>query len=330
MNAEIDCVTELKPIGDCDPDTAIVLTIIISCYNTSQLLQDCLTSIYRNPPTQPFEIIVVDDASIDDTSRMVRDNFAEVRLIRNEVNRHYAISNNRAFDRSRGEFVLLLNADTIVLPAALDGMVTFLQGNPRAGAVGCKLLNEDGSIQWSVKSLPNPASALFGARSFVTKLFPNNPFSRQHLLHLDRDMTKPFIAEDGYVSSAASMMPRRVMEQVGHLDPDFTYHVDADYCKRIADAGYPSYYLPTATIIHLNHRGGTMASPLVRFRSLMMFEIQSYRYYRKHVQGPTWTPMRILVATGLFFHFLALSSGQVWSEIVSAARGLSQPKGSAR
>jgi GT2 family glycosyltransferase len=260
---------------------------------------------------------------------MVRATFPEVRLLRNEINRHYAFSNNRALDQARGQYVLLLNNDTIVLPQALDGMVAFLRAHPEAGAVGCKLLNEDGTIQWSVKSLPNPASALFGARSFVTRIFPNNRFSRQHLLHLNHDMIQPFVADAGYVSSAASMMPRKVMQEVGYLDIRFAYHVDADYCKRIADVGYKCYYLPTATIIHLNHRGGTMASPRVRFRSLMMFEVQSYLYYRRHVQRSAWSPMQVLVALGLFFHFLALSAGQAYAELVGAARTIRQPRGSA-
>jgi N-acetylglucosaminyl-diphospho-decaprenol L-rhamnosyltransferase len=319
-------MTDRRPIGDGTPDCAIVLSIIISCYNTRALLADCLWSIYGNAPSETYEIIVVDDASSDGTSELVRASFPEVRLLVNEVNRHYAFSNNRALDQARGQYVLLLNNDTIVLPRALDGMVEFLQEHPEAGGVGCKLLNEDGSIQWSVKSLPNPASALFGARSFITRMFPNNRFSRQHLLHLGRDMTQPFIAEDGYVSSAALMMPRLVVDKVGYLDPLFAYHVDADYCKRIGDAGYRCYYLPTETIIHLNHRGGTMANLRVRFRSLMMFEVQSYRYYRKHVQRSPWSAMRFVVAGGLCLHFLALSAGQAYAEVTSAARAMSQPK----
>ena len=244
----------LKPAGDDIKNVDIVLTIIITCYNTRDLVADCLASIYQNPPSDAYEIFLVDDGSSDGTSEMVRAAFPEVRLLRSEVNRHYAHSNNWALDHARGRYVLLLNNDTIVLPRALDDMVNFLREHLDAGTVGCRLLNEDGSIQWSVKSLPNPVSALVGSRSFVAKLFPNNRFSREHLLHINRDMTEPFVA--GYVSSAASMMPLSVMKKVGRLDPLFAYHIDADYCKRISDAGYKNYYLPTATIIHLNHRGG--------------------------------------------------------------------------
>ncbi len=314
-----------KPIGSSEtPDTEIVLSIILSSYNTRDLVADCLRSIYQNPAREPYEIILVDDASRDGTSEMVRSAFPEVRVFRNEINRHYAYSNNLALDQARGRYVLLLNNDTLVLPQALDAMVTFLREHRDAGAVGCKLLNEDGTIQWSVKSLPNPAAAIFGARSILAKWFPNNRFSSQHLLHMGRDMTQPFVA--GLVSGAASMMPRAVIKEVGYLDVQFFYHVDADYCKRIADAGYKCYYLPTAAIIHLNHKGGSMTSLSARFRSLMMFEIWSYRYYRKHIQTSWWSPMQIVVVLGLSFHFLALASAQVFAELPGVARAVFQAK----
>lgn len=305
--------------ADSEPHSAgIGISIIIATYNASRLLADCLTSIAENPPGEPYEVIVVDDASADGTSAMVRDRFPDVRLLRNEVNRHYAFSNNRAFDHAKGEFLLLLNNDTIVLPQALDRMAAFLRAHPDAGAVGCKLLNEDGSIQWSVKSLPNPGAALFGARSILTRLFPNNPYSRHHLLHLDRDMTAPFAA--GYVSSAAVMIPRHIVEKVGRLDQRLSYHVDADYCKRIADAGYKSYYLPTATIIHLDHKGGTMVSLRRRFRSLIEFHVGSYIYYRKHVRQSAWAPMHGLVVLGLLARFVLSVMAQAGAEMASKRR----------
>jgi len=291
-----------NPLSDCRTEPAITLSVIIATFNACELLSDCLQSIYQNPTSELLEVIVVDDAGTDGTSDMVRARFPEVRLFRNEVNRHYALSNNRAFDQARGQYLYLLNNDTVVLPQALDRMLAFLRKHPEAGAVGSKLLNEDGTIQWSVKSLPSPGSALFGSRSIITRMFPNNPYSRKHLLHLDSDMANPFIV--GYVSSASIMVPREVVEKVGYLDRRLSYHVDADYCKRIDDAGFKCYYLPTAAVIHLNHKGGTMVSPRRRFRSLLEFHVGSYIYYRKHVQRSPWSPMQIVVVVGLFSRFL--------------------------
>jgi N-acetylglucosaminyl-diphospho-decaprenol L-rhamnosyltransferase len=297
---------------------AITLSIVIPSYNAQGLLADCRQSIADNPPSRPYEIIVVDDASGDGTSAMVRTRFPAVRLLRNEVNRHYARSNNRAIKEARGRYIQLLNNDTIVLRHALDRMLAFLEAHPEAGGVGSRLLNEDGTIQWSVKSLPNPGSALFGARAFITRLFPNNRFSRRHLQHIGRDLTKPFVA--GYVSSASLMLPRRVVDKVGELDNRLSYHVDADYCKRVADAGYKCYYLPSATVIHLDHKGGTMVTLRRRFRSLVEFHVGSYIFYKKHLQRSPWSPMQILVVGGLSARFLMSVTSQVAAELIGLIR----------
>ena len=313
-------MTEAKPPGDDDGAQPITLSIIIASYNARDLLADCLDSIKRHPPREPYEIIVVDDASADATSDLVRAHYPEVRLLTNETNRHYAHSNNRAFKIARGQYIYLLNNDTIMLPEALDRMIAFLREHPDVGVVGSKLLNEDGSIQWSVKSLPNIGSALFGARSIVTRMFPNNRFSRQHLQHLGHDLSKPFIA--GYVSSASMMMPREVVAKVGDLDHRLSYHVDADYCKRITDAGYECYYLPSSEVIHLNHRGGTMVSFARRFRSIVEFHVGSYIFYQKHIQATARRPMKVVVVTGLALRFVLSLAAQALNEVRSVVVAL--------
>src|SRR5579863_5422257 len=330
MSMDADSVARRKPLSD-DMTQSVTLSVIIPTYDARELLADCLQSIYGNPPSEPFEVIVVDDASADGTSDMVRARFPEVRLFCNEVNQHYARSNNRVIKHARGQYLYLLNNDTIVLPQALDGMLAFLHEHPEAGVVGSRLLNEDGTIQWSVKSLPGLGSALFGARSIITRLFPNNRYSRKHLQHLGRDMSKPFVA--GYVSSASMMMPSKIVAEVGELDRRLSYHVDADYCQRITDAGYKCYYLPTSTVIHLDHKGGTMVSLRRRFRSLVEFHVGSYIFYQKHLQKSSWSPMQIIVVTGLFSRFMVSIAVQILAELRAVATrtfGGRRPKPTAR
>jgi len=277
------------------------------------VVADCLTSIYQNAPAEPYEIIVVDDASSDGTSEAVRERFPEVRLLRNDVNLHYTRSNNRALGIARGDYVYFLNNDTIVLPGAIDRMLAFLRAHPNAGCVGSKLLNEDGTIQWSVKSLPDFGSALFGGRGPITAVFRNNRFTRRRFLHHDGDLTEPFVA--GYVSGASKIMPRKMVDQIGYLDEDMFYHVDADYCKRIADAGYQCYYLPSATVIHLNHKGGTMVSPKLRVKSLLSFHRDCWIYYCKHLQRWRWSPMRLVVLAALAARFAVQLGLQIFREV---------------
>ncbi|HVN90495.1 MAG TPA: glycosyltransferase family 2 protein [Candidatus Binataceae bacterium] len=289
------------------------VSIIIATYNARELLLNCLASIYDHPPKVPFEVIVYDDASKDGTTQAVSAQFPQVRLYTNEVNVHYATSNNRAFRVAQGRFYFLLNSDTLVMPDAIDLMVRFLCEHPDAGAVGSKLLNEDGTLQLSVKSLPSIGSALFGLRSFLFRWFPTNRFTRAHLPQINNDIDVPCVA--GYVSSAAVMIPREVVERVGDLDRRLSYHVDADYSKRISDLGLKNYYLPTARIVHLNHRGGTMVSFRRRFRSLVEFHRGSYIYYVKHVRWSRWSPMQIVVIGGLAARFILSLGGQLVAEV---------------
>ena len=324
MTAATASITFDPSVGDV-PAEPITVSIIISTYNARDVLVDCLGSIYQNPPSEPYEIIVVDDASTDGTSLIVSARFPRVRLLRNDVNRHYTFSNNRAIDEAHGQYLCLLNNDTIVLPQAFDRMLGFLREHPDAGAVGSRLLNEDGSTQWSIKPLPDFGAALFGGRSFMIRMFPNNRFSQRRMLHLNRDMTEPFTA--GYISGAAKMMPRRVVDNVGHLDNRMFYHVDADYCKRIVDAGYKCYYLPTAAVVHLNHKGGTMVSPTLRFRSLLSFHVDCYVYYCKHMQRWPRSPVRIVILLTLVCHFLCLLAVQAFTELAALIRSVHVRKG---
>lgn len=323
MSAVVTPMSFRPPIDGTSVDP-VVLSIVISTYDAGDVLAGCLRSIYDNPPGVPYEIIVVDDASSDGTSAMVSSRFPEVVLLHNETNCRYSVSNNRALDLARGRLVLLLNNDTIVMADALDQMIAFLNAHPDAGAVGCRLLNADGTIQWSVRSLPDLGAALFGGRSVLTRLFPNNPFSRKRLLHGDHDTTEPFVA--GYISGACKMMPRKVIEQVGQLDERFFYHVDADYCKRIAAAGYKCYCLPTTSIVHLDHKGGSMVSSTARFRSLLSFHIDCYIYYRKHLQRSVWSPMHIGVLVALAVHCMTMLGAQVTMELGRSLQSIARHK----
>src|SRR5579872_1252741 len=127
---------EGTPMSDGERASQIELSVIISTYNARDVLADCLSSIYQDPPDKCYEVIVVDDASEDGTSEMVRNRFPAVRLLRNTINQHYTKSNNLALKHARGRYIHLLNNDTIVLPHAFDQMLAFLCAHPEAGAVG--------------------------------------------------------------------------------------------------------------------------------------------------------------------------------------------------
>jgi GT2 family glycosyltransferase len=291
----------------------IDLSIIIANYNAKDMLFGCLQSIYHHPPRCTFEVFVVDDASSDASCEMVEKNFPQVHLLHNEQNIHYSKSNNRALKLARGRYVYLLNNDTVILPNALEIMINFFDQHPEVGAVGSRLLNGDGTIQASVKALPSIRSGLFGAQSIITKLFPKNHFSRQELLHLCHDMSKPFQA--GYVSGASAMICQKVIQQIGYLDERMFYHVDADYCKRIWDAGWEVYYLPDAAVVHFNHKGGTLINRRRRFKSIFEFHRGYYIYFRKHLMNSVWNPICFMIIIGLALRFTVCLIIQIVKEM---------------
>lgn len=298
MNSGTSETTRTTPDEHPRPD----VSIIIPNYNTRDLLCRCLTSIFHALPSHSCEVIVVDDASVDDSAEMVRTAFPRVKLMVNEKNQGYARSNNRAIASSRGRYVYLLNSDAELLPGAVDELVDFLETHRVAGAAGSLLYNADGTLQASVKSLPSVRSGLFGKRSLLARWLPRSRFVRNELLQWKAEAGEPFQA--GYVSSASLMLPREVIDEVGELDTRLWYFIDADYCKRVWNLGREVYCVPRAKAIHREHRGGTLAGPRQRFRSLVSFHYGAHLFFRKHGRKSWYHPSYALVTAGLALRFL--------------------------
>ncbi|MCP5100312.1 MAG: glycosyltransferase family 2 protein, partial [Chloroflexi bacterium] len=130
------------------------LSIIVVSWNTRQLLADCLESVYAYPPQSAFEVVLVDNASADGSADMVREQFPQVRLVESSENVGFAQGNNLAVPLCQGEYVLLLNPDTVVKPNAFDALIEFLDENPEAGSAGSMLLNPDETLQPSCQPAP--------------------------------------------------------------------------------------------------------------------------------------------------------------------------------
>lgn len=282
-----------------EPDRAAIdVSVIIASYDTRDLLEANLRSIFENPPRCGFEVIVSDDASTDGSPAMVRERFPQAVLRVNEVNSGYAATNNRAIAMARGRYVYLLNCDATVKPGALDRLVEFMDAHPKAGAAGTLIYNEDGSIQASVKALPSVRSAFVGKRSWIYRWFPDSPLVKNELLVTEvKPDTPPFRA--GYVSSASILIPRKVADQVGEWDPRLWWFIDADYCKRIQDAGYEVWCVPSAQIVHVEHTGGTVRGRKRRFWAIYKFHQGAWIYWRQYSGYGLAHPFTWLVGLGL-------------------------------
>ncbi len=255
----------------------IDLSISIVNYNAKDLLQQCLHSIFSNVDNLNIEVWVVDNASIDGSAEMVESMYPQVNLIKNSSNRGFIKANNQGLRKSNGRYVLSLNNDTIVLPGALSTMVEFMDSHPDAGAIGAKLLNPDGTLQLSCRDFPTYSAAIFNRYSLLTKLFPNNKFSRKYL---KTDWDHNDVREVDWVSGSCLLVRREVIETVGIMDEDYNMYVDdVDWCYRIWKHGWKVYYVPDAKIIHYIGMGGTHVNPpkmtIERHKSM-------YKFYKKH------------------------------------------------
>jgi GT2 family glycosyltransferase len=208
---------------------------------------------------------------------MLQADFPEVQLIETPGNQGFTRPMNLAMRAARGQYIALLNPDTLILPGALDLLCNFLADHPEVGIVGPKVLNPDGTLQEPCRRGDSRPWAVISYFTGLSKRFPDNAIFTGYLLtHLDEDQTNPV---DG-VSGSCMLVRREVIEQIGYLDEIFfAYQEDADYCLRARNAGWQVYYYPVAQIIHFGGQGGSRVQP---YRSILAWHKSYFLYYRKH------------------------------------------------
>ncbi len=223
------------------------LSIVIVNWNVKALLEKALLAVQKYPPNAPYEVFVVDNASADGSIDMVREKFPGVTAIASPVNLGFAEGNNVALKLVKGKYVLLLNPDTEVGPGALQAYIDFFQEHPKAGAVGVKLLNTDGTLQRSCKSFPSWRTLLWSA-FFLDVLFPKSPiFGEYEMTYWAHDTERQVDQPMG----AALCVRKEVMDTIGLMDKIFFMYFDeVDWCYRIKKAGYEIWFTPRASITH--------------------------------------------------------------------------------
>jgi GT2 family glycosyltransferase len=284
--------------------TRVDLSILIVSYNTRDLLSACIASLPDAVGKYQHEVIVADNASQDDSVEMLRRDWPGVRVVEMGGNTGFGRATNRALTMANGRHYLLLNSDTIALPGSLASLIEFLDATPEAGVAAPRLLNTDLTDQGTARAFPTPAAALFGRKSLLTRLFPNNPWARRYMLRHHQSETEPYSVD--WVSGACMMVPRPVVDLVGALDERFFMHwEDADWCHRIGDAGYGVYCVPHARVVH--HEGQSEkaygAARRQRIgrpaRLVWVFHQSAYYYFTKHHAPQPWNPLRLIAALGL-------------------------------
>ncbi len=260
------------------------LSIIIVNYNVKYFLEQALHSVRRAVEGISVEIFVVDNNSADGSCEMVKRKFPEVILIENKENTGFAKANNQAIIQSKGEYILLLNPDTVVEEDCFSKTIEFMDKTPDSGAVGVKMIDGKGHfLPESKRGLPTPIVAFYKMFGFAT-LFPKSKrFGKYHLGYLDKNKTH----EVEVLAGAFMMLRKKTLEQIGLLDEDyFMYGEDIDLSYRITKSGYKNYYFPNTTIIHYKGESTKKTSinyVFIFYRAMITFAQKHYT--QKHAQA---------------------------------------------
>ncbi|MBI2430668.1 MAG: glycosyltransferase family 2 protein [Candidatus Levybacteria bacterium] len=226
----------------------IKLSIIIVSYNTKDILQACLESVYRNLPKDATEVIVVDNASTDGSVEMVEKEFPKVIAIENKENVGFSKANNIGLKKAEGKYILFLNSDTVVCKNTLDEMIVFMDSYPHAGAATCRVELANGRLDdASHRGFPTPWNA-FCHFSGLSRIFPKSRIFAGYSMGWE-DLSK--IHEIDACAGAFIIVRRIAGEEVNWWDEDFFwYGDDLDFCYRLKEKGWKIYFVPTISIMH--------------------------------------------------------------------------------
>ncbi|MCF2146678.1 glycosyltransferase family 2 protein [Desmonostoc muscorum LEGE 12446] len=271
----------------------ICVSILLVNYNGAEILPDCLNSLKKFIDIPSYEIIVVDNASSDSSVELITHKFPEVHLLRQTENRGFGAGNNAGAKVASGEFLFLLNTDTVLTSNILPHLIELMQADPQVGIIGPKLLNRDGSLQISV----SPALGIKGeyqARN-MHRDYLNN--SEQNLI----EQRFQEIQEVDIIVGAAFFIRSSLFHELGGFDEKFfMYFEESDLCQRAQYQGYKIIYTPHVSLIHLQ---GYSIEKAANKMAIEYRRSQIY-FYQKH--RPWWEQfiLRVYLFSKFFGEFL--------------------------
>lgn len=220
------------------------VSVIIVNYNTAQLLSDCLVSVKEKTQDLSYEVIVVDNASTDNSCELVRERFPETKLIESDINLGFGQANNRGAEEASGAYLFFLNSDTLLLNNAIKILYDFIRSEPDCGACGGNLTNMEGNpIHSYSKNFPSPWSDLYRFAPILKKVFYGKSWQYNY------GKKNKSVA---YITGADLFMPRSLFTSLGGFDKAFfMYYEETELCWRIKQAGHRMYSVPQARIAHV-------------------------------------------------------------------------------
>lgn len=271
------------------------ISIIIVNYNVKEYLEQALVSIKKSLANFSYEIFVVDNASVDGSVAHIRRRFPEVKLIPLTENVGFGRANNMAIKEARGEYVVLINPDTVVEEATFSELVRFFEDYQNAGAVTCKIIDANGSFSIDCRhSIPTPMIAFWKVIGF-SRLFPRSKiFAKYNLTYMDENT----VSEVPAISGSFMMIKKEVLDRVGGFDERFfMYCEDIDLCHRINEEGFKIYYVPSTQIVH--YKGESTKKDNLDY--IKTFHQSLYQFFQKYYGRSHILLFRWIIVLGIFF-----------------------------
>jgi N-acetylglucosaminyl-diphospho-decaprenol L-rhamnosyltransferase len=250
------------------------ISIIIVNYNGQKFLKDCLTSILEQVQNINYEVVIVDNSSVDDSVKIIQNQFPTFKLICSDSNLGFGKANNVAVKQSQGEYLLFLNTDTIFTENTPKILSDYLTENQDVGAVGSRLTFKDGSYQLSCGRFPHLVI------EFIYKIRAGLDYRWHRIFAGFYDRLYAKLIDVDWVTGACLMMRRDTFNKLGGFDESFfMYFEDVDLCKRVKDLGLKVIYYPKTTVIHL--LGGSAQGSKKGINT--HYRNSQIHYYRKHL-----------------------------------------------
>lgn len=320
------------------------LSIIIVNYNVKHFLEQALQSVFKSIVNFDFEVLVVDNYSADGSVEMIQSKFNQVTVFAEKHNHGFSKGNNIAIKKALGDYILLLNPDTVVEENTLQKVVDFMDSHPKAGGLGVKMVDGAGQfLPESKRGFPTPMAAFYKMIG-LSRLFPKSKtFGKYHLTFLDKDLTQ----EVDVLSGAFMLLRRTVLNQIGLLDEAFfMYGEDIDLSFRIKQAGFENYYFADTKIIHYkgeSTKKGSLNYVRVFYQAMIIF-------LEKHYSGPQQRFIVIGIKMAIYFRaFVSIIQNlylniawpivdaftifgglflikEFWENVVKVSEGISYPR----
>lgn len=261
------------------------LSIVILNYKSKNMVKECLRGIKSVGINLNYEIIVVDNASGDGIGKMLKENFPDVKFIVSPENVGFAAGNNLGIKAANGRYVLIMNPDIAIFQGSVEALVKYMDTHPDVGLAGPKLLNPDGTVQYSVCRFPGRFTPLYRR----TPLGRTEAGKREIARYLMKDWDHGEAREVDWMLGACLIVRRESLEKVGLFDERFfLYFEDTDWCRRFWEAGWKVAYAPESSMVHFHRRESAESSLLASLfkKTTQIHILSSIKYFLKYRGKP--------------------------------------------